>query len=103
MIFKLYYIRQPEGCYLYEYSINDLGGSQDSLNLNQLIKSIKTTKGSLLLMSLQTIKDYYLDEVNYTLTSTDLIPLFTSCYKDRDALIESLLSDLESTIPEHLV
>ena len=103
MTFKLYRIRQPEGHYLYEYSINDLCGGYDSPTLNQLIEIIKSTSSNLLLASLQTTKDYYLYEVDHTLTSTDLIPLFTSYYKDKDALIESLLPDLQSTVPEHLV
>lgn len=103
MIFKLYHIRQPEGHYLYEYSINDLCGRHDGPTLNQLIENIKVTNSNLLLTSLQTTKDFYLYEVDHTLTSTDLIPLFTNHYKDKDALIESLVSDLQSTIPEHLV
>ena len=47
MTFKLYRIRQPEGYYLYEYSINDLCGGYDSPTLNQLITIIKTTNSSL--------------------------------------------------------
>ena len=103
MTFKLYHIRQPEGHYLYEYSINDLCGRCDSPTLNQLIEDIKTTNHSLLIASLQTIKDFYLHEGDHALTSADLTPLFVSHYKDKDALIESLLSDLQSAIPEHLV
>ena len=94
MTFKLYHIHQPEGHYLYEYSINDLCGRYDSPTLNQLIKVMKTTNNSLVLTSLQTIKDFYLHEDDHTLTDADLTPLFTSHYKDKNALIESLLSDL---------
>lgn len=103
MIFKLYRIRQPEGHYLYEYSINDLCGRYDGPTLNQLIEDMKTTNSSLLLASLQTTKDFYLHEVDHALTDADLTPLFTSHYKDKDTLIESLLSDVRSAIPEHLV
>lgn len=80
MTFKLYHVRQPEGNYLYEYSINDLCGRHASVNLNELIDDIISEQHNLLLSALLTIKDFYLYEVEYTLTATDLTPLFTACY-----------------------
>lgn len=103
MTFKLYHIRQPEGHYLYEYSINDLCGRHASTKLNKLIDDIISEQHSLLLSALLTIKDFYLYEVEYTLTATDLTPLFTACYVNTKALKTSLFLDLQSTIPEHLV
>ena len=103
MTFKLYHIRQPEGNYLYEYSINDLCGRHARANLNELIDDIISEQHSLLSLALLTIKDFYLYEVEYTLTATDLTPLFTAGYVNTKALKTSLLLGLQSTIPEHLV
>lgn len=103
MTFKLYHVRQPEGHYLYEYSINDLCGRHASTKLNKLIDDIISEQHSLLLSALLTIKDFYLYEVEYTLTATDLTPLFTACYVNTKALKTSLFLGLQSTIPEHLV
>ena len=103
MTFALYYVRYPNGQYLYDYSINDLAGCYNDDNLRELISDITTDDGSIILPALTTVKDFYANEAKQRITNVDLTLLFTSDYANFSALSTSLLSDLQSAIPEHLV